>query len=345
MKSKFIIYLVFIGLIGLFASCEKDGDTVTMKDPVAPSLTTIPDLTLERAKGTEILTFVGTKVDPGFEASANYTLEAAAAGTNFADPVIILITINPEEMKISVSDLNGILLKKLPADQAINIEFRLKALLVVDSGTGAVGSATKPMVYISEAKQVEAKLYGLPRLELIGSGMDQKIESPLADGKYEGLVKVNSANPFTLYDPETGITYGSGGGKVLIVDGAGIVPPNNNGWHILKVDLSGETKTYDLDTEYQIGVVGSATPHSWDGPDIQMEYNHSTGLWEVTTDLMAGEIKFRKNNNWDWNLGGPLSDLVSDGANIPIPEAGNYTIKLNIISDADKKGTATITKN
>ncbi len=343
MKSKFIIYLTFIGLLGLFTSCEKDGDTVTMKEPVAPSLTTIPDLTLERANGTEVLTFVGTPVDPGFNASANYTLEAAAAGTNFADPVTILTTVDPREMKISVSDLNGILLKKFPADQVSNVEFRLKAVLVVDSGTGAVGSASSPLIYISDVKTAEATLYGLPRLDLIGSGMDQKIESALGDGKYKGFVKISATSPFTLQDPETGVTYGASGSN-LVPDGAGIVPPTNDGWHILTADLSTDPGTWGLE-EYRIGLVGNATPNGWDAPDQKMDYNPVTGMWEITLDLVVGDIKFRKNDGWAWNLGGTLDNLVADGANIPIAEAGNYTITLNILSDTGKLGTATVTKN
>ncbi len=61
MKSKLIIYLAFLGMISLFASCEKDGDKVVMlTDPAAPTIQTLPDLTLTRANGTNILTFVGT---------------------------------------------------------------------------------------------------------------------------------------------------------------------------------------------------------------------------------------------------------------------------------------------
>lgn len=340
MKSKFIIYLTFIGLLGLFTSCEKDGDTVVMKEPVAPSLTTIPDMTLERANGLEVLVFVGTPVDPGFVASANYTLEAAAAGTDFADPVIILTTVHPEEMKITVADLNGILLKKFPPDQATNVEFRLKAALVVDSGTGAVGSAASPLIYISEVKPVEAVLYGLPRLDLIDSGMDQKIESPLGDGVYLGLVKLNVNNPFTLMDPETSIVYG-GSLSSLVVDGPAITP-EVSGWHTMKADINAPSLEV---LPYLIGLVGSATPNGWDAPDQKMEYNPATGLWEITLDLIVGHVKFRKNDNWDWNLGGSPDALVGGGADIPIAEAGNYTITLNIISDVDKTGTATITKN
>ena len=59
MKSKLIIYLAFLGLIGLFTSCEKDGDKVVMlADPIAPTIKTLPDLTLTRANGTNTLTFL-----------------------------------------------------------------------------------------------------------------------------------------------------------------------------------------------------------------------------------------------------------------------------------------------
>lgn len=340
MKRKFIIYIAFIGLLGLFTSCEKDGDTITMKDPVAPSLVTVPDMTLERTNGTDTLVFTATTVDPGFVASATYTLEAAATGTNFSDPVTILTTAHPEIMKITVSDLNGILLKKFPADQISNVEFRLKAALVVDSGTGAVGSASSPLIYISEIKTVDVALYGLPRLDLNNSGMDQKIESPLGNGIYKGFVKLSVANPFTLTDPDSGTEYGGAGGA-LVVSGPGIIP-SGDGWHILSANIN--DLSYSADA-YMIGLVGSATPNGWDAPDQKMDYNAATGIWSITLDLVAGEIKFRKNDGWAWNLGGTPDNLVHNGSNLPIAAAGNYTITLNIISDAGELGTCTITKN
>lgn len=341
MKRKFILYIALIGLIGLMTSCEKDGTNVVMlKDPIAPTLNTIPNLILERTNGTDTLIFTGTPVDPGFEASTSYYLEACASGNNFVDAAIILTAVNVDELKITVSDLNGILLKKLPADVTSSVDLRIRAVLVVDAGTGALGTSANPLEYISDIKTVDVALYGLPRLNLNNSGMDQKIESPLGDGVYKGFVKLSVANPFTLTDPDSGTEYGGAGGA-LVVSGPGIIP-GGDGWHILSAntnDLSYSTAAY------MIGLIGSATPNGWNTPDSKMDYNPETGIWSITIDLVVGEIKFRKNDGWAWNLGGTPDNLVHDGSNLPIASAGNYTITLNIINDAGELATCTITKN
>ncbi len=348
MKKNLLIYLTFIGLAVLLAGCEKDGTIVTMSsNPVAPVLNTLPDLTLLRTEGNEVLEFTGTPVDPGFQASATYSIDAAAAGTDFADPVTVWTGTQCQSMKITVSDLNGILIKKFPPDATTPLDFRLRSVLVVDAGTGAPGTGANPFRYLSSAKSANVALYGLPRLNLIGSGMDQKIESALGDGKYSGLVKLNTANPFTLNDPDAGTNYGGAGG-VLSVNGPAIVPPRT-GWEKLNVDVN--AKTYDI-SEYRIGLVGSATPNGWDSPDQPMEYDPATGTWSITINLVEGEFKFRLNNGWAWNIGynknntGNLTDLFHDGDNIKVT-AGNYTITLTITqpNGPTEAGSCTVVKN
>jgi hypothetical protein len=348
MKKHLLIYLIFIGLAGLFTACEEDGDKVIMlSNPVAPTLTTIPDLTLERSNGTQMLEFVGTPVDPGFQASATYYLEACEQGTNFTDPVTIWYGTQCKCVKITVSDLNGILVKKVPADASTPLDFRLRAVLVVDAGTGAPGTGTNPFSYSSALKGATVALYGLPRLDLVNSGMTQKIESALGDGKYTGLVKLDPANAFTLTDPDAGTNYGGAGG-VLTVNGAAIVP-SAAGWHKLDVDVN--AGTFEI-SSYMIGLVGSATPNGWDSPDQKMEYDPASGTWSITIDLVDGEIKFRLNDGWAWNLGynknntGNLNDLFHDGDNIVVT-AGNYTITLTITqpNGPNEAGSCTIVKN
>lgn len=347
MKKNLLIYLIFIGLAGVFTACEEDGDKVIMlTNPVAPTLTTIPDLTLERSNGTQMLEFVGTPVDPGFQASATYYLEACEEGTDFADPVILWSGTQCKSMKITVSDLNGILIKKFPADASTPLDFRLRAVLVVDAGTGAPGTGTNPFSYASPSKGVTVALYGLPRLDLINSGLTQKIESALGDGKYTGLVKLDPANAFTLTDPDAGTNYGGAGG-VLTVNGAAIVP-SAAGWHRLNVDVN--ALTFDI-SAYMIGLVGSALTGDdtgWNSPDRKMDYDPATGTWSITIDLFNGDIKFRLNDGWAWNLGGTPDNLTVDGANIPLT-AGNYTIVLTITNPNSVKGevggTCTIVKN
>lgn len=332
---KKYIYIVFIGLFGFLSSCEKDGEQIVMlENPIAPTLVTIPDLTLERNNGTQTLEFVGTPVDPGFTASAKYFLEACATGNNFTNTVLILTDVQASSFKITVSDLNGILLKKFPADETSSIDFRIRAELVTDAGTGA-----QTFEYVSATSTANVFLYGLPRLNLLNSGMDQKIESALGNGVYSGFVKVDKTLPFTLEDPDSNTEYGGSGG-VLAVNGAGITVAES-GWHDLSADVN--NLSYSINA-YMIGLVGSATPNGWDSPDQKMDYDAQSGTWYITLDLVDGEIKFRKNDGWAWNLGGTPDNLVADGSNIAVT-AGNYTITLTITSDAGKTGTCTIVKN
>lgn len=332
---KKLIYILFIGLFGLLVSCEKDGEQIVMlENPTVPTLVTVPDLTLERNNGTDILEFVGTPVDPGFTASAKYFLEACASGNNFTDVVAILNDVQASSFKISVSDLNGLLLKKFPADAVSSADFRIRAALVTDAGTGA-----QTYEYVSATSTASVTLYGLPRLDLLNSGIDQKIESALGNGVYTGYIKADKTLPFTLKDPDSNIEYGGSAGT-LAVNGNGISVAES-GWHELSVNVN--DLTYSINA-YMIGLIGSATPNGWDTPDQKMDYDAQTGTWFITLDLVDGEIKFRKNDGWAWNLGGTPDNLVGDGDNLTVT-AGNYTITLTITSDAGKTGTCTIVKN
>ncbi len=333
MNKNLIIYLSFIGLIGLLSNCKKDETKVVMlTNPIAPVLNTVPDLTLLRTHGKDTLLFIGTPVDPGFQASATYFLEACATGNNFKDSILILSSIQDLILKISVSDLNGILLKKFPADQVSSIDLRLRSVLSVDAGTGAL-----PRIYTSEAKNVSATIYGLPRLDLIDAGVAEKIESALGDGKYTGFVKLDANKPFTLKDPDAKIVYGVTGEK-LAVNGAGITA-GASGWYNFTADT--KALTFKMDA-YMIGLIGSATSNGWNSPDQKMDYDAKTGSWTITTNLIDGEIKFRLNDGWAWNLGGTTNNLTQGGANIAVT-AGNYTIALTIINGTS--GTYKIVKN
>ncbi len=352
MSKKSIIYLAFVGLIGLLFSCQKDGTNVVMlANPTAPTIQTMPDLTLKRTSGTDTLVFVGTAVDPGFQASATYFLEAAASGTSFAAPIAIISGVKDNALKITVSDLNSILLKKFPADQVSSIDFRIRSVLAVDAGTGALGTSANPMQYTSDTKTASVTIYGLPRLDLINSGLTQKIESALGNGSYTGFVKLDVSKAFTLKDPDTNTSYGANG-TALAANGAGISAPSlsGNGWYQLSADT--KAMTYSL-TPYMIGLIGDATPNGWNSPDQKMDYNAQTGLWSITLNLTVGSVKIRSNDTWGsinlglgdaTHTGYSLTNLWNNGSsqNIPIAAAGNYTISVSIGSTTY---SCTITKN
>ncbi len=342
MNKKSTIYLLLVGITGLLFSCEKDEDKVYMlENPVAPTLVTVPDLTLRRANASEILEFKGTPVDPGFQASVTYFLEACASGNNFANITAITSGIRDTSFKVSVSDLNSLFLRNFPADQASPIDLRIRAVLVADAGTGVA-----PLTYNSGVKTVDVTPYGLPRLDLIGSGIDQKIESAAGNGIYTGIVKMDATKPFTLRDPDTDTEYGASG-SALAVNGSAI-SAEANGWHKLDADIN--ALTYSL-SPYQVGVVGLFT--DWgNNPDHLMEYDQSKGYWYITMDLPTGPMKFRLNSDWVVNWGpGANTDLPVNGGTLSLPNssgdinitgAGNYTIHLTI---SGTSGSVTFIKN
>jgi starch-binding outer membrane protein SusE/F len=343
MKKNFIIYLILIGLIGVFTGCKKDETRVVMlTSPVVPTITTLPDLVLQRTNSSDSVSFAGTPVDPGFKVSANYYIEACLHGDNFTNVVTIWSGIQDVAIKLKTSDLNGILLKLFPADSTSSADIRIRSVLVVDAGTGAPGSGGDPMTYISDITTVNINPYGFPRLDLINSGITQKIESPLGDGNYSGFVKLDPAYSFTLKDPESGTIYGTSG-AALAVNGTAFSVVNP-GWYQLLANTTG--LTYALNP-YNVGLVGSATPNGWNSPDNKMTYNPQTGTWDITITLVAGDIKFRLNDDWAWNLGGTPGNLIHNGANYTVT-AGNYTISLTVTIPGpagSEAGTFTITQN
>ena len=67
------------------------------------------------------------------------------------------------------------------------------------------------------------------------------------------------------------------------------------------------------------------------GADAALTPNENYSIWSGDVDFTeAGEWKFRMNNNWDINLGGSEADLTQGGDNLSVPEAGVYTVTLDL---------------
>lgn len=77
------------------------------------------------------------------------------------------------------------------------------------------------------------------------------------------------------------------------------------------------------------GVVGSATPNGWNGPDASL-YEVAPGLYQGFYQLVDGEMKFRQNNDWGMNYGGNDDGSIErDGSNIAIT-AGLYRVTFDL---------------
>lgn len=79
------------------------------------------------------------------------------------------------------------------------------------------------------------------------------------------------------------------------------------------------------------GIIGDATPGAWDndtdmvGPSAKGDYK-----WTVTLALLPGELKFRENDSWTVNVGGPMDNMTFDGPNYVLDAGGTYKVTLDL---------------
>src|SRR5690606_26368760 len=127
------------------------------------------------------------------------------------------------------------------------------------------------------------------------------LASPNVDGRYEGYIYFPDDNSeFKITDgPAWDVNYGDDGADgTLEQNGANLVAPTA-GMYLIQVDLN--TLTYTL-TRTDWGIIGSATPGGWDS-DQDMTYSAEEGAWTIQLDLVAGEMKYRGNDDWGLNYG------------------------------------------
>lgn len=140
----------------------------------------------------------------------------------------------------------------------------------------------------------------------------------------DGQIKFRTNNAWTLDygDTDTDGSLDQGGTNIDVTAGNYLITANFN-------DL-----TYTLEEIDFWGIVGSATPNTWDGPDIalKLDYTSDGTIWyNDNFDLVDGEIKFRTNNAWTLDYGDTDADGTLDqgGTNIAVT-AGNYAVTINL---------------
>ncbi|MBS9766240.1 MAG: SusF/SusE family outer membrane protein [Flavobacteriaceae bacterium] len=112
-----------------------------------------------------------------------------------------------------------------------------------------------------------------------------------------------------------------------------------------KIVFNPEAKSYTIEA-HSWGIVGSATPNDWNGPDIVLTPDaNAENVWKASNvELKDGEIKFRLNNDWNQkpNYGDNEVDgsLEADGKNIAVT-AGTY----DVVLDLSKSDAPTYTLN
>jgi len=333
-----------------FVSCEKEGDITTVKLISSPNITAPTNGTtyvFEEANAGDTLPLIKwTAADFGYQAAITYKVEVATAGTSFAAPQS-LGSFTDTEFEITVAAFNSALITMgLEPFEVASLELR-----VVASVSEFVQSGISNIVALTITPYLTIPVY--PMLQVPGSyqgwaptNTETAIPSVKSDGKYEGYIYFSEPN--TKFKFTQGLSWDVNWGDdgvdgTLDPNGADIAAAADAGLYKLNVDLPALTYT-QLKTDW--GVIGDATPGGWDS-DQDMTYDAATRSMVITLDLVPGFIKLRANDDWalsygDANLDGNLE--ASGENNIPIEEAGNYTIVFDL-KQVFGYYTISITKN
>ncbi len=138
----------------------------------------------------------------------------------------------------------------------------------------------------------------------------------LASDKLEGYVYMANATnqwKFATQNNWNGPNYGAGAAGKLDANGGNFSSPA--GYYKLNADATALTYTA-VATVW--GVIGSATPKSWDD-ETALTYFPALKTWRGGMHLTAAEIKFRANHDWGFNYGSTAKNATLDagGSNIP----------------------------
>ncbi len=156
-----------------------------------------------------------------------------------------------------------------------------------------------------------------------GSGADHKWVAFvfLKDGEFK--YRTNDAWDFEL-NPGNLDHSGDAAGEVteggnFVLDAAA-----DSGYYYIQITTSDDGATWAASFDYGVwGIIGAATPGGWDN-STPLTYN-GDNTWSADVAMLADEYKFRANDSWDLNLGGDLTNLTLDGANLNA-SAGTFTV-------------------
>lgn len=348
MLNKNILYVFALSM--LFFACEEKTFDPSVQFNAAPVLTSPTtgssfDLVADAA-ATDFTEFTWTEADFGYQAAITYTVEIDLVGNNFAETAVLGPT-RELSVKETVGLVNNILLARgLPADFENELEVRVCAEI-----SDNVESFCSDPIRLTINPFPAAIDY--PFLTVAGNyqGWNETdttrvVFSRKSDNIYDGFIYFPIDNALYKYvqglswddnwgdeDPADGVLeYLGFGNDIPIPDGAGM--------YFLTADLNSLAHSA-VKTSW--AVIGDATPGGWDA-GTEFVWDEEREVLSVTLDLVPGELRFRANGSDDINFGDNFNNgtLEADGDNIPVTEAGNYTIDLNLmIADYE----VVITKN
>ncbi|RYY35576.1 MAG: SusF/SusE family outer membrane protein [Sphingobacteriaceae bacterium] len=348
MKRLIIIILAATALF----SCKKENIVAVIKsNPGAPAVTAPvanAAVTVTETNAEEKLWIRWNKADYGVSAVLGYNVQAAVAGTNFAQRINLGNTA-ADSLSVTYGTINNALLNdlQLPPNESADIQVRVVANI---SGRDTLYSDPVTIAVTTFKIMAPDRLFVPGAYQ--GWAPSTAVSIRQVEGfAYEGYVYMGIGDyyKFTSAPDWDHINYGDAGtaGK-LTEDGlAGGLKVDQAGYY--KFNVNTQELTYSAARVESFGLIGTASAGAWDN-STPMTYNEGEGVWKITTNLTAGALKFRANNGWEINYGpadvNALTGLlIQTNDAINITEAGNYTVTLDFSQKTDKQYRYTVVKN
>ncbi|WP_247234527.1 SusE domain-containing protein [Telluribacter sp. SYSU D00476] len=329
------LYLI-LGVAMLMISCEKDEMRAILNPEARPEVVlSSPAIVLSKDEANnEVLNISWQKPDYGFQAGANYSILFDRKGGDFTNAVAVP-TGSQLRKTFTAAELNPILLQLgLVAGSAADLDIKVQARL---------GEST---VLVSPLATLQATPY-LDKLDLSTPwGIAGSAAANGWDGPDMPFYQTDKENILVAYvtlatgdikfrkDNKWDLNYGDDGANGTLEEGGANIAVTA-GTYKITLDLNALTYTI---TKYSWGLVGSAAPNGWDGPDVPLTYDPTSDQWRAVVTLKEGELKIRQNQDWAINYGGANGTLELGGGNIAVTP-GTYLVSVNF-----NKGTYTVEK-
>ena len=346
MKNITRSIIALFAVVALSCSVEDVQDRPVIEGVDSPVLTAPTDgvayiLTPENA-AAQAERFTWKSANFGGDVQVNYIVEMDTKGNEFKTPKEIGSALpSDNQVSVSVESMNGaaLALNATPFSPA-EMEVRIKATVgATNMFSNVIGIVVTP--YTTESPKLwvpggyaEASGYAKdwdpassPKLAASGYG---KVD-------FEGYINFNDANAEYKFTSAPAWSqpgeYAAGATPgTLLLSGPDNLKIPAAGYYKMEVDT--KKLTYKA-TKMVWGIVGNATPGGWDA-DTPMTYNKVTKKWTLIATLTTQSapdngMKFRANNNWDYNFGDTGADGTLEGGGTNIgTTAGTYLITLDL---------------
>lgn len=351
MKQMLKILFGFSLFIILYTACDKDVELTVLKHISFPSAITVSTneiIITEDNLTNELLTVTWPAVDYTIEASVTYSVQfdlpSDTAGTDdWGNGKTTKVGADILTKVFKGSDLNKIAI-------SLGMETNTPGTLIVRVKSYVDRDAYSDPLTLTITPYEKVVVVNKSTLWVPGDFQDWNpstaptLYSPNLDNLFEGYIYIPADGTnqfkFTAQAAWTPTTYGDGGSGTMVAttsSGTSFTAPSD-GYYMLTANLTTMKYTM-LKTTWSI--IGDATSGGWT-TDTPLEFDQTSQVWKVTTDLSSGgSYKFRANNSWtlDFGIDGegnikyadhPVLGYTAGLLNLSVTESGNYTITLDL---------------